>query len=177
MDASLLWTIIGGLAGCLSAYIGWRQLRLAKVAVDRTVDVRLWRHGDRSLEAYVTLRNGGVATAIMDCIEVQRPRKTKVAWHFEPTSNGAKSLKDENVTNRHDVRVIAEPGKAVGCGMIMELPQSADRVQLIKMRARVSANDLAKQHIWVAFSAKPSMATDQRPVNKSMLGIPEDARP
>lgn len=185
MDESLFWTIVGGVAGGVGSlfagvglYIGWRQLRIAKVAVDRIIDVQLWRHGDRSLEAYVTLRNGGIATAIIDRIEVTRPRKTKVAWHFEPGPHvAAKTLKDTGVSNAHDVRIIVEPGKAGGCGMVMELPKSADLVALVKMRVRISANDLTRRYVWRVVTAKPGMATDQRPINAAIRGIPEDARP
>lgn len=175
MDDSLFWTIIGGIAGVSGSIFGffalfyaWRQFRLARAAVDRNIDVQLWRHGDRTLQAYITLRNGGMNTAIMDRIEVRKPRRTKVAWHFESDKGDIKSLQDPEVSSVHKVRVIAEPGKAVGCGMVMELPRSADRVPIIKMRARIFANDLARSYFWRAFSAKPSMATDHRALDQSM---------
>jgi hypothetical protein len=73
MDESLLWTIVGGVAGAVSTlfaaigiYLGWCQLKISKVAIDRTIDVRLWRPGDYTLEAYVRLSNGGTTTAIID---------------------------------------------------------------------------------------------------------------
>ena len=178
MEATDILTIAGTVFGVVGTYYTWRSFRLSRIAADRIVDVQLWRNGKRSMTAQFTLRNGGTATALVDRIEVLRPRGVKVAWHFEPQAySSAKSIKDKDVSNIHEVRLIVEPGKSGTTGMVLELPKPAEDVPVLKMRARISANDLARRYVWKEFTAKPSMATDQRAIDKSILGIPEDARP
>lgn len=172
-------TLTGAAGGVVGAWYSWRSFRISKIGISRNIDVRLWRHGNRTIEVQIALMNSGRTTALIDQVRVIGPRGTKVAWHKEPNAytGGRSTLKDETCSNVHDLRLLVEPGSVGTVGFVMELPLPIERVPLLKMRARVSANDFVRRYVWMAFTAKPTMATDQRAINKSILGIPEDRYP
>ena len=169
---------VGLIATIAGTYWTARSYALSRRAAGRLIDVKLWRLGDRTVEAQFILSNGGPTTTLLDRIEVLWPRGVRVAWSHEPDPYAkGKTLLDKDCPSVHEVRLLVEPSKSGTVGMLMLLPRSMDRVSRVKMRARISANDIARRYIWKAFAAKPSMATDQRPINKSILGTPEDRYP
>lgn len=118
--------------------IAWVQLRRTPLPPSAIPELRIWDHGDRYVEGYLTLHNHGTTTATIDWIKITRPRRSRIGWpDIDPPHHGRRFKEPIN----YDVLLHVEPGKSAGVGMLIELPENQYPPIRVAARVRLSTQD------------------------------------
>ncbi|MGB9365623.1 MAG: hypothetical protein WCE79_06390 [Xanthobacteraceae bacterium] len=141
---SSVWAIenpvaaVGIVIPLVALLVAWLQLRRTPLPPSAVPELRLWDHGDRYVEGYLTLHNHGATTATIDQIKIIRPRRSKIGWpDIDPPFYGRRFKEPIN----HDVLLHVEPRKSAGVGMLIELPAKHYPPKRVAVRVRLSTQD------------------------------------
>lgn len=132
------WTIAGTLATIVGVIFAYRTLRLTPTPPKPTPELRIWDHGDRYIEGYLTLHNHGATTATIDKIEVLKPRRCRIGWPDFSAPYFGRRFKEPI---GYEVLLQVPPGQSAGVGMMIELPQKHYPPTRVAVRARLNTQE------------------------------------
>jgi hypothetical protein len=132
------WAIGGTLATIVAAIFAYRQLRRTPQPPKPIPELRIWDHGDRYIEGYLTLHNHGATTATIDRIEVLKPRQCRIGWPEFAAPHHGRRFKEPI---GYEVLLQVPPGQSAGVGMLIELPQKHYPPTRVAVRARLITQD------------------------------------